>query len=280
MQFLGLQQVFILCDMNVLLNLATNWNELSKAQASKVSYTVHCAQRSIVNVPDQETSVMAATYLKISKILLSSNTYKAQQIAQKELRLSVYKPFVESLLSNIDLQEFPDTFKFKATLYGPSVRLRNLSIEEFSFADALYFRFKLTNETKYLDLLCSVLYREAAEQPLETDIRQPYHRLNAESNFELFQKLDLKDKIIVAFAFEGSRNHMAEQFPHVFPKAPKQPKDKKSIPKYTPFGELIAAKINWDPAKLESTNKMNVYSFFSIYENELRYLKKNRTKKQ
>lgn len=272
--------------MDINLTIPTNWNELSQQQAKNISYIIHCTQRSIINLPHQEFAISGLAYVKCAKELLRHNKYKAIRIALQELTLSAYKPFVQFLFKNVELQEFPDTYKFKkTTLHAPAVRLRNLTVEEFSFADALYFRYKTTNDVKYLDLLCSTLYRPEATAPNPTDIRTPYNRLLAETHYDNFKNLPLKEKIVVAFAFEGSRNHLVNQFPNVFPKAKTSanPKAKPTTPKYTPIGQLISNKIDYDPSKLQIANQTNVYSFFSVYEAELIEIKKikrqNRNKK-
>ena len=259
--------------METHITMPETWNALSQKQAKNVCYTLYCAQRSIINVPDQTLSIQAACYINCIKELLRENSFKALRIVLREVALKAYKPFVEFLFSEVKLQVFPETFKFTKTLYAPAFRLRNLSIEEFSFADSLYFRFKSTNDIKYLNLLCSTLYREAPKTPNTIDKRVPYNRLLAEANYQYFANLPIKEKIVVAFAYEGSRNHLVSLYPNVFPKSTTKQTPKNKA-KYVPFGELIAAKINYDPSKLPVTNLTNCYSFFSVYENELRQLKK------
>lgn len=259
--------------MTINLTIPQKWNDLSEQQAKNISYILYCTQRSIINVPKQAIIVQTAAYINCAKELLRHNRFKAIRVALKELTVEAYKPFTEFIFNQIELQVFPETFALKKTLYAPAFRLRNLTIEEFSFADSLYFRFKTTNDVKYLNLLCSVLYRQKADNPSQTDIRTPYNRLLAEQNYSDFANLPIRDKIVVAFAYEGSRNHLVSLYPNVFPKSNSKPNPNQK-PKYTPFGELIAAKINYDPSKLPTTNKTNIYSFFSVYENELKQIKK------
>lgn len=266
--------------MDIKLTIPQTWNDLNSEQSKNICYTLYCAQRSVINMPSQKEAIETVAYINCIKTLLSSNSLRNLKIALKELTIDAYKPFAKFLFKEITLQVFPETFKFSKTLYAPAFRLRNLTIEEFSFADSLYFRFKTLNEVKYLNLLCSVLYREKAQKHKPEDIRAPYNRLLAEQHVEDFEKLPIKEKITVAFAYEGSRNHLISQYPNVFPKSTitPNPKKKQTI-KYTPFGTLIAAKIEYDPFKLNTTNKTNCYSFFSVYENELRQLKKQKRKK-
>lgn len=261
-------------DVNI--HIAQNWNELTTKQIKNICYTLHCAQRSIVNLPEQKAVIQTAAYLNCIKELLRGNSFKNLKAALKELRIEAYQPFVKFLFEDVKLHQFPDHFKFKTTLYGPAFRLRNLTIEEFSFTDSLYFRFKLKNDVKYLNLLCSVLYRQKSIEPNPEDQRIPYSRLTAETNFADFEALPLKEKLPVLFAFEGSRNHLVSLYPNVFPKLKPNPNAK---PKYTPFGELISAKIEYDPSKLKSANSTNAYTFFSVYENELKQIKKLKRKK-
>lgn len=259
--------------MDIKINIPTTWNELSLNQAKNISYILYCNQRATINLPDQAMATQTVAYINCIKELLRENKFKALRIALMEITVKAYRPYVEFLFKQVNLQEFPEKFQKNKTLYGPAFRLRNLTIEEFSFADSLYFRWKTTNQEKYLNLLCSVLYRETANLPSKTDKREAYNRLLAEQNYQYFADMPKKEKIVVSFAFEGSRNHLVSLYPNVFPKQKAQANSNDSQ-KYTPFGELIASKINYDQSKLEVTNRTNIYSFFSVYENELKQLKK------
>ena len=268
--------------MDINLKIPTAWNELSDKQTQNICYNLHCMHRSIANVPNQETQIKIITYINLAKELLRENTYKAIRIALKEIQPKAYENWLAYLFNAVALYTFPETIKANTVLYGPAYRLRNLTIEEFSFADAVYFRWKTTSNPKYLNLLCSTLYRKKATEENPIDKRDAFQRFLAEQNVEQFIDLPLKQKLPIAYAFEGSRNHLVSQYPNVFPKPPKSvdPKAKPTPAKYTPFGQLISAKIGYDPSKLKETNNLNCYTFFGIYENELIHLKKQNRKKK
>lgn len=113
----------------------------------------------------------------------------------------------------------------------------------------------------------------------EIDIRKPFNKILVEQEVLHFKKFPIKTKLAIAYCYEGSRNYIVRQYPHVFPKAdpPEEgEKIKKPVSNYTPFGKLLHFKIQFDPSKLDATQNLNVHDFFAPYENELIEMKKNR----
>lgn len=253
------------------LTIPQSWNALSSSQALQICYTHYCNTQATKNNPKEIDNINEATFIIIAKQLLKGNGFFKTRKALRELRVKAYAPFVNFVFKSVDLHNFPEYIKLKRKkYYGPQFRLKNTTIGEFAFADALYYKWKETNLNVYLDLLCATLYRQAAQIPSQIDKRQPFHKLLAEKNQHLFPKLNIKQKVRIAYAFEGSRNYIVNLHPLVFPKPPKQPEGTKKQPqKYVPFGALISNKIQYDPSKLDIVESMNLYKFFAIYQNEL-----------
>ena len=118
------------------------------------------------------------------------------------------------------------------------------------------------------------VYRKKSKQYNIEDARTPFSKVTVNNNSNQFKKVSLKQKLAIAFAFEGSRNYITSLYPLVFPVPKTKTKSKPNKPAaYTPFGKLITAKIEYDPSKLETVNNLNAYNFFAVYQNELQYLK-------
>lgn len=265
------------------LNIPQAWNDLSPIQTKNICYTHYCNIQGIKNKPTEKDAINTATFFIIAKELLRSNGFFKTRTALKELRVKAYTTLVEFIFKSVDLHRFPKTVTIKNNLlerfklYGPHFRLKNISIGEFSFADALYYRWKQTNDQVYLNLLCATLYRYKINYNKTTKelTRQPFNKVQAEINTGLFIKLPFKTKLAIAYAFEGTRNYIVNLHPLVFPKLPQSSETKKLKPqKYVPFGELISSKIQYDPSKLATVEDMNVYKFFALYQNELKEIKK------
>ena len=262
--------------MNIRLTIPTTWNDLSSRQVENICHALHCNKISTNNqVNNNALEINTITHFIISKELLRGNRFFKVRVALKQLRVKAYAEFSKFIYTNNALHRFPEYVKINGKrYYGPAFRIKNVTIGEFSFVDALYYKWSTTNEVIYLDVLCSALYRRKAKRQNPTDIREPFNKMLAETNTELFQKLSLKKKLAIAYAFEGSRNYLVNMHPNIFPKRKTNPEAKTTKPpKYVPFGKLISAKIQYDPSKIEAVENILAYKFFSIYENELIHIK-------
>lgn len=254
-----------------------SWQEMTPKQAENLATMLYNCHAAVKNNEAQKKQILAATYLNICREMLRQNPFNTIRIALKEIRPKGFEPFVKFIFDKeADLQDFPKTLKIKnTTLYGPLKRLKNCSISEFSYADAVFYRWHDTQNEAYLNRLVSALYR-----PLDkikyTDKRKPFNKIKVEDLSDVTAALPTSKKLLIAKAFEGSRNYICSQFPFVFPKRPNIEAEQKNKikKKYVPFGELIALKINFDPSKLDTVEAMNVYKFLSVYELELREIKK------
>ena len=266
------------------LNIPQSWNDLSVLQVKNICYTHYCNIQSIKNNPKQKDAITTATFFIIAKELLRKNGFFKVRKALKEIRVKAYAQWVDFIFKEVNLHRFPKTITIthklinRTTLYGPHFRLKNISIAEFSFADALYYKWKTTNDLVFLNLLCATLYRYKTNYNKKTKelMRQPFNKVQAETNYTMFINVPFKTKLTIAYAFEGTRNYIVKLHPLVFPKVVHSEDKKKKPQKYLPFGELLSAKIQYDPSKLEAVENMNVYKFFALYQNELKDLNKRK----
>lgn len=266
-------------DIKINIKFATSWNELNQKQLEEISYALEEYSRFLYCHPEEaRPAEYARLYIKLIKNLLRTNNFIKVLIVLRQIPPAEYKPFVKFLLDDISRTIFIPAFKIKGTRYHPPLsRLQNITINEFSLADWAYYTWRKTGDTRYLDILCAILYRP--QGGTELDIRKPFNKILIEREVPKFKKVRLKKKIAIAFIYQGCRNHIIKQFPHVFPKPPEQDPDDKTPreeQKYTPFGQLLMYKIKFDTSKLEQTQQLNAYEFLGMYENELKEQKKSK----
>lgn len=259
------------------IQLAKSWNELSEKQLQDVAFALEWFHKKNRDKKEKPIYLYSKLYLALVNQLLRSNNAVKVWIAIRQIPPTNYKEHVTFLIREISRTKFPGPIKIKNKIFlSPANRLQNITIKEFSFADSLYFNWRKSNDNRYLDLLCATLYRESGAFSNEIDPRKSFNKIIVESNVPLWTKISLKNKLAIAYAYEGSRNYIVKQYPHVFPKPPKGEKTKPPQNDYTPFGKLLHFKIQFDHSKLEATQNLNVHDFFGPYENELIELKKHK----
>ncbi|MCT8340487.1 hypothetical protein MG296_10515 [Flavobacteriaceae bacterium TK19130] len=266
--------------MNIPINikLPTTWNELSPKQLGEVAYILEYF-RAQEKTRQQDFRFYVRFYFQLVKQLLRSEKWYKVYIAIRQIPPMNYKKHVEFLLHGVSRTSFPKKLKAgKHTMLPPADKLKNISIEEFSFADALFYRWQELGNDEYLQLLCATLYRPKGGN--EYDPREPFNKVMVEKRFDCFNKVPYKKQLAIGYTYLGCRNHIVSLYPHIFPKPyePKEEEEKKPRPKpkYVPFGRLINFKVKFDPSKIEATEKINVHKFLSNYENELIELKKQK----
>lgn len=264
--------------MHIKLTIPQTWNDLSDIQLQNVVYQFHCYQEIIKDSPESEAQTATKLYLQISKELLRGNKRNAILVALKEIRPKAFVPLTKFIYESVGRTKFIPFVKIKETIYhAPGQRMRNCTAGEFSYVDAVFYRWRNSKEDIWLDVLCAALYREKADGPTDIDLRKPFVKQAVDYRADIFDGLALKTKLAIAYTYEGTRNHIADTFPLIFPKPIKiegQPTPKQG--KYISFGEIILDKIEGDPSKLERSNNVNMYDFLNIVNNDIKNLKKRK----
>ncbi|MDN3595330.1 hypothetical protein [Zunongwangia endophytica] len=259
-------------NISLIVKLPKFWNELSEKQLGKIAVVIEHFRKFYELYPKKANTAINRLYSRICKILLSSNNFLVQYIALVQIPPEEYADHVAFINKENNRTVFPSAFEIGNEVHHPPAnRIQNLSMEEFSFVDALFFNWRLKNDARYLDLICATLYRAAGSQNPDYDIRRPFNKIILEKSLTKWLNVSDEKKLAIAYTFEGCRNQMVKLYPNTFPKSPKETKNTKiqQKPQYTPFGQLLNFKINFDPSKLEQTERMNMHKFLSTYENEL-----------
>lgn len=262
--------------MRLNIKLSTSWNDLSRKQLENISLFIHYHHLQVKDLEDQSKHLEANTWLYycVIKELLKVNNLIKRHFALKMIPVREYSSYCTFIFkSNLRTKFIPYYIISGKRYFAPHFRLKNCTIGEFAFADSVYYRWKETNNEVLLSLLCSILYRPQSTTPTDIDIRKPFSKILSETNADQWQKVTLKKRLAIATTFEGCRNYIVSIYPNIFPKSTSKTKTNFK-PKYVPFGELISAKIEFDPSKLEKVQNLLVNEFFSIYERELIEIKK------
>lgn len=268
-------------NWNLNLRLPESWNELTEKQLEEISYALDHYHRFIDLHPEENRAEYNyKLYVRLVKNLIRENNFIKVWIVLRQLPPEEYQEHVQFLIKEVTRTKFLKPFKIDGQKYYPPMdRLQNISIEEFGYLDTAYYYWRTTKQEKYLNILCAALYRPGVYKSFlkftpknEKDIRKEFDKIFVGPGVAKFQKVDIRKRVAIGTIYEGCRGYVAKLYPHVFPKPPKRdPEDKTPAPKpnYTPFGQLITAKIKYDPSKLKSTQALNIHEFLSVYENEL-----------
>lgn len=212
------------------------------------------------------------TPLHIIQILLSHLPNRTQQQLLQEVPFTTLWQYAEPFLAIEKLYHFPP-LSFgggKRVVIPPADRLANLAIKQFSVADSLYYRLRLSQYQDELLLrqLMASLYNFAD---------QPFDVLNLPQVAEHTDKTAITTAYEVAFAYTCCREYIIRRFPKVF-SAKDERREKKdegssfvfrnsSLKSYTPFSKIINVMAmdqhqplgNW-----HQCNATRVYDFFEV----------------
>ena len=214
------------------------------------------------------------TPLGIIKVLISHLPNRTQQQLLQEVPFTTLWQYAEPFLSTEKLYHFPPLSSpfggGKGEVIPPADRLANLTIKQFSVADSIYYRLRLSQYQDELLLrqLMASLYNLAD---------QPFDVLNLPQVAEHTDKTAITTAYEVAFAYTCCREYIISRFPKVFSvKDEKQEKKDEgssfvfrnsSLKSYTPFSKIISVMAmdkhqplgNW-----HQCNATRVYDFFEV----------------
>jgi hypothetical protein len=188
----------------------------------------------------------------------------------KHMVVQVFFPVIEFLTESNTLTEFKlKSFRVGLTkYYAPADGLKNITIDEFRWADKMYIKYKNTNDTDYLDGLVAILYRKKRKDYNPTlptykgDIREDFNEHTISKNSEKVDKLPLAKKHVILLAYEGSRNKQIAACEHLFSDT------QKSTGKNDGYGGLLLELAGTKFGTYEQTCKTNWKIAFNYLENQ------------
>ena len=214
------------------------------------------------------------TPLRIIKVLISHLPNRTQQQLLQEVPFTTLWQYAEPFLSTKKLYHFPPLSSpfggGKGEVIPPADRLANLTIKQFSVADSIYYRLRLS---QYKDeLLLRQLVASLYNLP-----DTPFDVLNLPQVAEHTDKVAITTAYEVVFAYTCCREYIISRFPKVFT-AKDDKKDTKdegssfvfrnsTLKNYTPFSKIISVMAmdkhqplgNW-----HQCNATRVYDFFEV----------------
>ena len=198
--------------------------------------------------------------LRIIKTLISHLPNHTQQQLLQEVPFTALWQYAEPFLTTEKLYHFREVTKMVA----PAPRLANLTIKQFSVADSLYYRLRLS---QYQDeLLLRQLMASLYNLP-----NTPFDVLNLPQVAEHTDKAAITTAYEVAFAYTCCREYIIGKYPKVFSSPSSTQRGEKPVFRkeaaYTPFSKIISVMAmdkhqplgNW-----HQCNATRVYDFFEV----------------
>jgi len=200
------------------------------------------------------------TPLRIIKTLISHLPNRTQQQLLQEVPFTALWQYAEPFLSTEKLYHFREVTK----MIAPAPRLANLTIKQFSVADSLYYRLRLS---QYKDeLLLRQLMASLYNLP-----DTPFDVLKLPKVAEHTDKAAITTAYEVAFAYTCCREYIIGKYPKVFSSPSSSQRGEKPVFRkeaaYTPFSKIISVMAmdkhqplgNW-----HQCNATRVYDFFEV----------------
>lgn len=200
------------------------------------------------------------TPLGIIKVLISHLPNRTQQQLLQEVPFTALWQYAEPFLTTEKLYHFREVTKMVA----PAPRLANLTIKQFSVADSLYYRLRLS---QYQDeLLLRQLMASLYNLP-----DTPFDVLNLPQVAEHTDKTPITTAYEVAFAYTCCREYIINRFPKVFTSPSSTQRGENPVFRkeavYMPFSKIISVMAmdkhqplgNW-----HQCNATRVYDFFEV----------------
>lgn len=251
------------------ITVATKWSELNKWQLQEIAYLF---------LTSKEYN-FEQSYFEIIRILFQK--HKGFFSKLKLTRLYSQVPYSTLAGFGSFLQGTPDLYKFpkikKLTTPGP--RLNNLTMKQFSVADAVFYEWRNTEDEIYLKQLVATLYT----------FNGNFSTLNLPSVARITDKIPLKKMYVIGLTYLSVRYSIFKKFPKVFPPQKKEA-DNEFVPqfrknKYIPFSKTITAMAMDERQPLGNLKECNntlMYDFLNTLEESIiRVEKENeRLKKQ
>ncbi|MGV0856850.1 hypothetical protein ACTS9E_15120 [Empedobacter brevis] len=179
--------------------------------------------------------------------------------------------YIEFLESSMTLTKFPPTVELEGKVYfGPANRLSNITIEELTFADHLYFDWMTKKRQIDLDRLVTVLYRPESRVENLEDRREDFSKQRLVERGSILPTMDESLKYAIGFAFKGSREAIFAKFKIVFPNVKSKFKGKERKPiRYKSFNPMITSMAMGESSplgNLHDVKKTNAVDFFEVVQ--------------
>ena len=237
--------------MNI--QIPQTYNDLTEEQRKELCYI-------LLTSINEENSLDSDIPFYIIELLLSHLPKRTQHRVLREVSFSTLWQYAEPFLSTEKLYHFPDITKMVA----PAPRLANITIKQFSVADSIYYRLRLSqfkDETLLRQLTASLYCFK----------NKNFDILELPQVAEHTDKVEIKTAYEVVFAYTCCREYIISKFPKVFSSPNPSKKGEKPVFRkeatYTPFSKIInvMAMDQYQPlGNWHQCNATRVYDFFEV----------------
>ena len=277
-------------NTNLEFKIPTEWNKLNLYQASEILYLLSNSTKITSKVKEKLLSILFVDEDPLNEDYSSNHKcIKYAELLKQTTPAIIDKEFkaLDFIFDSMTLTKFPPTLEVVhngevLTFYGPANRLANITIEEFSYCDHLFYDWKTKKNSQYLDILITALYRVKSSDSNQNDIRERFSRHSLSSRSAILPKIDEKIKLVIGHAFQGSRESIINRFPVVFPKQ-KFKTAKPKVIKYRSFNTMINAMVlgeNQPLGNLHQVEQTNVIKFFDIVKESILLNRKKQEEQQ
>ncbi len=241
------------------------WNELNDWQLEQLAF---------LWFNPKKANTFAATYLNMLEVLFRKKaggcSWLRWQCLLRRVPVSRLRAYGNFLLEMPKCYRFPEVRIKGKKLVKPSDRLGDMPMEQFSAADALFFRWRTTQDEIYLRQLVASLYTlEGQFSPFKLPAVAQYTDC-----------LRPSQRYFVGMVFMSIQQYIRGRYPNIFP-APVKEKPLRPVfkprEKYRSFAVLIrtmAMEERQPLGNLENCKRTRVYDFMNMLEEMiLRYEK-------
>lgn len=236
--------------MAVEYHLPSKWDDLNDWQMSMVSKILHSPY-------NQNKRDVLLVYVFVLRTLSFRNVCRLCWFLWNVSLVDII-PALEFIHKQSTRTKFPKKLKNKdVVLFGPKIRLSNVSIEQFGYAVTFFNKYNKTQDPVDLYRLVSCLY---------SPYNIPFSRYNLDHISEEVKKVDFNQLYPVFLAFAGSLDVLANRFPALFPK---KTNTSNSPSTYNYDKMMMDVSLVTNPfGKLKSVRKANVHDFFNYLNNQ------------
>lgn len=238
--------------MNI--TVPTSWQELNIWQLEEITdlYLNH-----FENEEDQQKSFEKMILILFQKKPGFWARMKLWRII-KQVPISTLAEFGQFLLQPPKLHKFPEV----TGLIKPADRLGDLSIKQFSFMDQFFHGWIDTKEDKKLRALCAAIYR----------LRDKFDEQLLQQVAAHTDLLNQKQRQVIGFIYMSCYQHMAGQFPVVYPKSKKK-EGEEGMPRkkeqFRPFSDIILNMVLHEESQplgnLHESYHTRIYDFMNVF---------------
>ncbi len=243
--------------------VATKWSELTDWQLEELAYLLLTE-----TISDRMLTVVSILFKKTNSI---GEQMRFARLLN-EAPLSELIKYTEFLGQMPDLCHFPNLKEY--SVVAPGDRLNNITMKHFSVVDAIFYKWRDTEDELYLRQLVAALY-----------VIDSFDVLKLPEVAEKTDAVPIKKMYVIGLTYLAIRNAITERFPVVFPKVKPQSEDAPVFRKntYTPFSKVITA-MAMDEVQplgtLKECKETNIYDFLeTLSESILRAEKINKSMK-